>query len=305
MTGRGQCFAMSTRLASPAVAFAALLCASAALALGPWLVRAADVGAVAAGFWRLALAVPMLGALALALGHSLRPPPRRLLGLLALGALFFAADLAAWHEGIHLTKMGNATLFGNFGSFMFAVYGLVLARRWPHVRQVAALALAVIGALALLSSSLELGIDNVHGDLLSLAAGILYGLYLIAVDKVRPEMEPLPLIFWASLLGALFILPMALATNEPFVPGRFEVAALLALTSQVVGQGLLIFAIGRLPQLVIGLGLIAQVAVSAGLGWLIYGEAFAPLDWLGAAAIVAALVLVRLRKPALTPMSGS
>ena len=89
------------------------------------------------------------------------------------------------------------------------------------------------------------------------------------------------------------------------MPGRWEIVALLALTSQVVGQGLLIFAIGRLPQLVIGLGLIAQVAVSAGLGWLIYNEAFAPLDWIGAAAIVIALVIVRLRKPPIVPMSGS
>lgn len=286
---------MNLRHVSPAVAFAALMVAAAALAVGPWLVRTAEVGAVAAGFWRLFLAAPMLALMALATGQSLRPPPGRLLGLLALGAFFFAADLAAWHEGIHLTKMGNATLFGNFGSFMFAVYGLVLARRWPHVRQVAALALALLGAVALLSTSLELGIEHVHGDLLSLAAGILYGLYLIAVDRVRGEMDPLPLIFWASLMGAGFILPMALATGDPLVPGRWEIAALLAFTSQVVGQGLLIVALGRLPQLVIGLGLIAQVMITAAIGWLVYGEAFSPLDWAGAGAIVVALVLVRLR----------
>lgn len=284
---------MSERFSTTAVAFTALMGASAVLALGPWLVRAAEVGAVAAGFWRLSLAVPMLGILAIAFGQSLRPPPGRLLGLIVLGAFFFAGDLAAWHEGIHLTKLGNATLFGNFGSFMFAVYGLVLARKWPHARQVAALLLALLGAVALMSSSLELGIDNVHGDLLSLAAGIFYGLYLIAVDKVRLRIEPLLLIFWASTLGAIFILPLALATDEPLVPGRWEIVALLALTSQVIGQGLLIFAIGKLPQLVVGLGLIAQVAVSAVLGWITYGEAFTLLDWVGVIAIIMALQFVR------------
>ena len=37
-------------------------CSSAAVALafGPWLVRLSDVGPVAAGFWRLALALPFL-----------------------------------------------------------------------------------------------------------------------------------------------------------------------------------------------------------------------------------------------------
>src|SRR5215217_1869315 len=41
-------------------AFAALLTGSSALALGPWLVRLAGVGPVAAGFWRLFLALPFL-----------------------------------------------------------------------------------------------------------------------------------------------------------------------------------------------------------------------------------------------------
>jgi hypothetical protein len=35
------------------------------LALGPWSVRLADTGPVSSGFWRLALAVPVLVVLAL------------------------------------------------------------------------------------------------------------------------------------------------------------------------------------------------------------------------------------------------
>ena len=38
----------------------ALLLGNVALAFGPWLVRLADVGPVAAGFWRLTLALPFL-----------------------------------------------------------------------------------------------------------------------------------------------------------------------------------------------------------------------------------------------------
>ena len=45
-------------------AFPALLLGSSALAFGPWLVRLSEVGPVAAGFWRLALALPFLFVLA-------------------------------------------------------------------------------------------------------------------------------------------------------------------------------------------------------------------------------------------------
>src|SRR3546814_4980674 len=46
----------------------ALIVANIALAFGPWFVRLADVGPVAAGFWRLTLAVPLLFAGAIAGG---------------------------------------------------------------------------------------------------------------------------------------------------------------------------------------------------------------------------------------------
>ena len=46
--------------------------------------------------------------------------------------------------------------------------------------------------------------------------------------------------------------------------------------------------------LVVGLTLLTQPAISALVGWLAYGETLKPIDWFGAAAIAAALVLVRL-----------
>ena len=60
------------------------------------------------------------------------------------------------------------------------------------------------------------------------------------------------------------------------------------------GQGLLVYSIGTLPPLVVGLALLTQPAISAMIGWFAYGERLSPLDSIGAVAIAAALVLVRL-----------
>src|SRR5687768_2059390 len=102
------------------LAFTALLIGNAALACGPWLVRLADVGPVAVGFWRLALAVPLLIMLGVAAGQRPVWPRRLLLGAIALATIFYVADLAMWNIGIRMTKLANATLFGNFASFAFA-----------------------------------------------------------------------------------------------------------------------------------------------------------------------------------------
>jgi len=276
------------------LAFPAVLVGSSALAFGPWLVRLSGVGPVAAGFWRLALALPFLFVIAALTRQPVHWPGRKLVTLVAFAAFFFAADLAAWHAGIHMTKLGNATLFGNVSSFAFAGWGLWLARRMPSRMQGLALGLAALGAILLMGSSFELSSRNFAGDLLCLFAGLLYAGYLIAVQHGRGSLKPLPLLFLSSAFGAAMLLPLSLALGEQIIPHDWTYVLLLALGSQVLGQGLLVYGIGHIPPLVVGLVLLTQPAISAFVGWSTYGETLAPADLLGAAAIGAALVLVRL-----------
>ena len=275
-------------------AFPALVIGSSALALGPWLVRLSGVGPVAAGFWRLGLALPFLFVLALLTKQPVHWPGRKLAGIAIVAGFFFATDLAAWHAGIHMTKLGNATLFGNTSSLIFAAWGLWMAKRRPSLIQAGALGLAVLGALTLMGSSAELSLRNVRGDMLALIAGLLYTGYLIAVQKARRTLQSLPMLFIASSFGALMLLPLSFALGEQVFPHDWTYVFILALSSQVLGQGLLVYAIGSLPPLVVGLTLLTQPAISALVGWLAYGETLSPLDWIGAFAIAAALVLVRL-----------
>ena len=263
--------------------------------------RLADTGPVAAGFWRLALALPFLWLLARAVGQPVHWPARKLVIAIAFAALFFAADLGAWHAGIRLTKLGNATLFGNFASFAFAAYGLWLARKWPSHMQAVALALAAAGCGALVAGSGELSARHVRGDILALAAGLLYTGYLIIVERARGRLQPLPLLFLASLFGAAMLLPASLILGERVLPDNWLPLFILALSSQLVGQGLLVYALGHVPPLVVGLALLTQPAISAFIGWVAYDETLTALDWTGALAVGVALVLVRLRLKANAP----
>ena len=116
-------------------AFLAMVAANIILAFGPLLVRLADVSPLGSGFWRLALAAPVLVLLCRITRQPLLRVPRGTLIALVLGGIFFAADLATWHSGIVRTKLANATLFGNIATFTFSAYGLIVARRavfrWP------------------------------------------------------------------------------------------------------------------------------------------------------------------------------
>jgi drug/metabolite transporter (DMT)-like permease len=242
----------------------------------------------------LALGLPFLFLIAALTRQPVHWPGRKLGALIAVAAFFFATDLAAWHVGIHMTKLGNSTLFGNVSSFGFAAWGLWLSRRWPSPVQGAALALAAVGAALLMGSSFELSPRNFLGDLLCLAAGLLYAGYLIAVQQGRGSLKPMSLLFLSSAIGAVMLLPASLVLGEQVIPHDWTYVLLLAIGSQVIGQGLLVYGIGTVPPLVVGLALLTQPAISGFVGWVIYDEKLRPVDWLGAAAIAAALVLVRL-----------
>lgn len=276
------------------LAFPALLLGNVALAFGPWMVRLADVGPVAAGVWRLGLALPLLFAVARISGQRPHWPRRSLIVTILIAAIFYSLDLASWNVGIRMTKLGNATLFGNVGSFVFAVYGLCIAHSRPSARQAGALVFAVGGAALLMSGSYELSPTNFAGDLLTLVAGLLYGGYLIFVEKGRASLEPLPLLILATTLSIPILLPISLGLGEQIWPHNWTPLIIFALSSQVIGQGLLVYSIGTLPPLIVGLALLTQPAISAAIGWFAYGERLSATDVVGAVAIAFALVIVRL-----------
>ncbi len=274
-------------------AFPALLAANLLLAAGPWMVRLADVGPVAAGFWRLALAIPFLAWLALRQQKGKPAPGWMMIGAVMLGGLFFAADLAAWHEGILRTRLANATLFGNSASFLFAIYGFVLLRRLPGRLQTLALLLAALGTALLLGSSFELSSTRFTGDLLALLAGLFYACYLVAVDRARRSMAPWPVLAIATAAGALPMLGIALVMGETIWPGDWTALILLSLSSQVIGQGLLVYAMGYLSPVLVGLCFLTQPVAAAAIGWMVYGERLSIGDGIGALPICAALVMIR------------
>lgn len=278
---------------TPAIAFPALVFANIFLAMGPVLVRLSDVGPVAAAFWRMTLALPVLFLLAL---PRLRAASldRRQWGLMILAGLFFAADLATWHSGIHHTKVANATTFGNATALILPLWGMLILRQPLYRPQLLALLLALVGGGILMGGSYELSPRYLRGDLLCLLAAFLYAGYLLSVQDVRRRVDNWSILAVSSLSGVAPLLLLSLMSGEKVMPDDWTPLIALALSSQLMGQGLLTYAVGWFSPLVLGLSLMIQPAVSAMLGWLLFHEAMRLIDVAGMAAVMAALILVRL-----------
>lgn len=285
----------------PLLVLLALLGGNLALALGPWLVRNADVGPSASAFWRMALATPILFLIARQTRQPLILPKTGLYWSMLLSGIFFALDLAAWHIGLLQTKLANATLFGNAASLLFPAWGYFIARCLPGRREAIAFAFAAAGTMLLLGRSAELSSETLVGDLLCLAAGVFYTAYLIAILKARQEINSWVLLAWSTLATAPPLLMIAYGLGEQIVPGNWTSVILLAIVSQLIGQGLMVYVLDKVSPLLFGLALLTQPIVSASIGWFQYHEELAAADWIGAALIAVALVMVRVAEPEARP----
>ncbi len=267
-----------------------------ALALGPWFVRLADSGPVSAGFWRMTLALPLLLFLMLHQREQAHGYGRGDWLLVAGAGVIFALDLASWHIGIGQTRLGNAALFGNSGSILLMVGGLLALRRKPRATEVAAVCLAMLGAALLLGRSMDIDRQTLVGDLFCITAGLLYVGYILLVRNIRGRIGPWSLLFWSSLAGAPVMLAVAITMGEPVWPSVWWPLIGLMLACQIVGQGLLIWSLNRFSALIIGLVLLTQPAISVLAGWISFGEMLDPVDAIGMVLVAAALVVARARQ---------
>jgi drug/metabolite transporter (DMT)-like permease len=271
----------------------ALIAGNVALSVGVVFVRMADVGPIASAFWRMVIAAPMLFMLAWSNPAPLEFPRGRTLWLFVLSGLFFAADLGTWHIGALQTKLANSNLLANVASFLFPVYGFLVARSRPPRIQVVAILLALLGAVLLIGRSFEVSPQYFVGDIFSLTAGVLYTVYLILISEVRKTVPQWQALAWSTLSCAIPLLLCSWLRGEQIMPHNWWPLIALALFSQIIGQGLVTYVIGRLSPTLIGVAILIQPIIAAVLGYAFYDEKMGLLDLVGAGLIGLALVLVR------------
>jgi drug/metabolite transporter (DMT)-like permease len=282
-------------------ALGALLAGALLIALAPIFVRVSETGPTATGFWRLALAAPILIAWDLSCRKRTGADrPWRLSNaetrFLAVAGLCFAGDLAAWHTSIELTSVANATLLANAAPIFVAATAWAWLGERPSARFIAGLALAIAGGFLLARASADITRSRLVGDALGLLTAAFYAGYLLVVKVLRARLPTSTVMAGSSFIGALALLPLALVFHETMLPATvrgWSVLIALALLSQVFGQGLIAWALGHLTASFSALGLLTQTAAAAALAWALFGETFTVLQFIGIILVGAGLAVAR------------
>ncbi|MDW4677709.1 DMT family transporter, partial [Escherichia coli] len=88
--------------------------------------------------------------------------------------------------------------------------------------------------------------------------------------RARDTMAPLPALALSTLASVAPLLLFAWGLGERIWPEDWTPLIGLALASQVFGQGLMIYALGKLSPLVVGIALLIQPVVAGAVGWIVY-----------------------------------
>ena len=267
------------------------------IAFSAILFRLADVSPSTGAFYRCALAVPPLLAAGAVEDRVLGPRSRRdrLLGVIA--GLFFVADLVLWHHAIESVGAGLGTVLGNTQVVLVALVAWLLLGERPGRQTLAAIPV-VFGGVVLISgvvghgaygSNPELGV--VYGVL----TGVAYTGFLLTLRQGSGTERAAGPLSDATLVCAIAVVPAGYAVGDlDWWPGWTAMAWLLvlALTSQVVGWLLIAFSLPRLPAAVSSVLLTSQPVASVFFSVLLLGESPSAVQLVGAATILAGLVLV-------------
>ena len=276
------------------VAFLCLLAGGCAIAFAPIFVRLSDTGPVASAFWRCALAVPVLWTAVLAR----RSPPEKLSRwpLLAAG-LFFAGDLGVWHWSIVWTSVANSTLLANLAPIFVTLAGWLLWGRKVTRAFLVGMFVAIAGMFILVGPNFTVGGTRLLGDALGALTAVFYAGYFLTIKEARDAGASTPrLMAWSTTITALALLPVALASPQPFLPSSphgWLVLVGLALVTQVLGQGLIAYAFAHLPASLSSVSLLIQPVMATLFAWQLFGEPVGAVQFVGGAVVLAGIWLAR------------
>ncbi|MEE2526016.1 DMT family transporter [Hyphobacterium sp. HN65] len=279
-----------------------LIMGAVAIGMAAPLVKLSELGPQTVGFWRMALTIPFAFAW---MQFDRNPPakadapsgPKKWLHL-ALPGLLFAGDLAFWHAGIKITSVANATFLANLQP-VFVVLAAWLIFKETITRQfLMAAGLAVAGAALLSAGNLTVAPDRWPGDALSIATAVWYASYILAVRQARRFASTGTVIFFTALVTAPILALTALGFGEDIMPPTLTdwlVLIGLAVGVQIIGQGGVAFGLGRVPAPVASIIILIQPVVASIAGWIMFGEAFAPMQYAGAALVMTGVYWVQRR----------
>ena len=234
-------------------------------------------------------------------------PPRRLAAMAFLGVVGIAVLQASYAYAIQLLPVGIALLFEYLAVLIVALVAFFFLKEQVRARLWVAIA-CVLAGLALVAQVWSSSLDP-FGVFMALVAALSLSVYFLVGERQVAATSPLAVAFWTSVFAAVF---WAFFSGWWSIdPGTFIAAVSLGgtLSGVVVPMWILLVwlivlgsfapfllslaAIGRLRATPAGIVASSEVIFAFVVAWAWLGEALSVVQLIGAAIVLAGIVVAQ------------
>jgi inner membrane transporter RhtA len=215
-------------------------------------------------------------------------PPREYALACTFGLVLGVMNLS-FYESIHRIPLGIAVTIEFVGPLLVAVFGSRRASDFIWV------VLAAIGIVALMHGDTHS--LNTVGVLLALAAGLLWGGYILINARVGREFNGGAGLALAMCMATLVTLPVGLAQagSKLFEPHALLLGAAVAMLSSVIPYSFELEALRRIATNIFGVLMSIEPGMAALAGFVVVGQKLSGREIVGIAFVVAASIGASLR----------
>lgn len=251
------------------------------LATGGIFVKLSKFPPINTGFYRILFSIPMLFPFAF---KNLKTVSKKDMILILVAGGFLAGDLILWNISFHLTTVANANLLANLVPFTMVPVSYFIFKEKISRNFLVGIIVTLVGVLLLMMGKIHPSIENFQGDLLAFSTSIFYALFLLTVYKVRDRVDSMTIMF-ISAFGSAIVLILAMTVREGiyFPKTALELYPLisLALISQILGQGLLAFCLGKVTASLSSVLVLSQPLVATIYSFIIFSEKLSIVEIIG------------------------
>lgn len=227
--------------------------------------------------------------------RAARPPRRAVLACLGLGAIGYAAQAGLFFSALeHIDASLTSLLLYTYPALVFCG-AVALGREHFTPWKAFALALASAGAALVLLGGGTSGL-KATGVLLALDAGASYAIYILVAEDVVRRIDPILLgAIVATGAAATFLLAGLIGGALEFTADGWLWIAAIATVSTVLPIVTFMLGMERVGASTASIVSTFEPVVTIAFAAALYGETLGPLQGLGGALVLAAVIALQLR----------
>lgn len=246
------------------------------LATGGVFVKLSSLGPINTGFYRVAISLLILFPFTYKELKMINlKEEKRAVLLMLLAGIFLAGDLILWNTSFHYTTIANANLLANLVPLTMIPFSYYFFKEKIKASFFGATLLTFIGVFVLIIGKTEINSNNLLGDFLAFLTSIFYSLFLLTVYKIRKVYSSTIILFISGIGSTITLFVFStLIERIQYPTGINSFLPLLgvAIFSQVLGQGLLAYAIKNISSSLSSVLVLTQPVIAAIYAFILFNE---------------------------------